>query len=377
MKQLLSFCESEHAWLRHTIERLVVLESPTLDKGAVDNCGLEVARLLATLGGRVRVVPVQHGGNHLRAEFGAGDRQVLVLGHFDTVWPVGQLVEMPLVERDGRLYGPGIFDMKGGIAIAMLAVRALTAVFGEGMPRVVVLLTADEETGSDTSRALIEDEARRSRAVLVLEPSLPGGALKTSRKGSGQFEIVVSGVAAHAGIEPERGASAILELCAHILQLEPLQDRDRGTTITACLMSGGTRANVVPSEARATIDVRVFSMAEAERVTAALRGLRALRTGTRVQVTGGFDRAPLERNASVAALFDLARAVGKEMGIDVGEGSTGGVSDGNFTAGLGVPTLDGLGAVGDGAHAAHEHVLIHALAPRAALLAGLIHRLGC
>jgi glutamate carboxypeptidase len=377
MKQLLSFCESGRAWLRQTIERLVVLESPTLDKEAVDRCGLEVAALLATLGGRVRVVPVRDGGNHVRAEFGSGDRQVMVLGHFDTVWPVGQLVEMPMVERDGRLYGPGVFDMKGGIAIAMLALRALTAVFGEKMPRVVVLLTADEETGSETSRALIEDEARRSRAVLVLEPSLPGGALKTSRKGSGQFEVVARGIAAHAGIEPEKGASAILELCAQILALESQQDPARGTTITACVMSGGTRANVVPSEARATIDARVFSMAEAERVTAALRGLRALRTGTSVHVTGGFDRAPLERNTSVEALFDLARAVGKEMDIDVEEGSTGGVSDGNFTAGLGVPTLDGLGAVGDGAHAAHEHVIIGALAPRAALLAGLIQRLGC
>ena len=377
MKQLLSFCESGRAWLRQTIERLVVLESPTLDKEAVDRCGLEVAALLATLGGRVRVVPVRDGGNHVRAEFGFGDRQVMVLGHFDTVWPVGQLVEMPMVERDGRLYGPGVFDMKGGIAIAMLALRALTAVFGEKMPRVVVLLTADEETGSETSRALIEDEARRSRAVLVLEPSLPGGALKTSRKGSGQFEVVARGIAAHAGIEPEKGASAILELCVQILALEPLQDPAQGTTITACVMSGGTRPNVVPSEARATIDARVFSMAEAERVTAALRGLRALRTGTSVQVTGGFDRAPLERNTSVEALFDLARAVGKEMDIDVEEGSTGGVSDGNFTAGLGVPTLDGLGAVGDGAHAAHEHVIIGALAPRAALLAGLIQRLGC
>lgn len=376
MKQLLAFCESERVWLRNTVERLVVLESPTPDKDAVDRCGVEIARLLTTIGGRVRVVPVQQGGNHIRAEFGEGERPVLVLGHFDTVWPVGQLAEMPLVERNGRLHGPGIFDMKGGIGITLLALRALMDVAGESMPHVVVLLTADEETGSETSRSLVEDEARRSRAVLVLEPSLPGGALKTSRKGCGQFEIVVSGVAAHAGIEPEKGASALLELCQQLLDLERVQDPARGTTLTACLVSGGTRANVVPAAARATIDARAFSAAESERVAAALRGLRALRAGTSVQVTGGFDRGPLERNAPVVALLDLARSVGRELGIDVTEGATGGASDGNITASLGVPTLDGLGAIGDGAHAAHEHVLLDALAPRAALVAGLIQRLG-
>jgi glutamate carboxypeptidase len=376
MKQVLEFCESERGWLRRTIERLVRLESPTLDKSAVDRCGIEIAGMLTAIGGTVREESRPTSGNHLVADFGAGPRRVLMLGHFDTVWPVGGLADMPLVERDGRLFGPGIFDMKGGIGIAMLALRALAAVAPGAAPRVSVLLTADEETGSETSRSLIEDLARISEAVLVLEPALPGGALKTSRKGCGQFELTVTGVAAHAGIEPEKGVSAILELCDQILSVERLADADRGTSLTVSLASGGTRANVVPAEAKATIDARAFLGAEAGRVTEALLGLGPRRPGTTVRVTGGFDRPPLERSASVIRLYELARAVGADLGLTVAEGSTGGASDGNITAALGVPTLDGLGAIGDGAHAAHEHVVLDALALRAALVAGLLLELG-
>jgi glutamate carboxypeptidase len=373
MKQLLAFCESESHWLRQTIDRLVRLESPTLDRPAVDRCGAEIARLLKGIGGTVRDVACAGGGNHLVAEFGEGHRQILLLGHFDTVWPVGRLDDMPLVERDGRLFGPGVLDMKGGIGIAILALRAIAAAGPGGMPHVVLLLTADEETGSLTSRPLIEDEARQSAAVLVLEPALPGGALKTSRKGCGQFEVAVTGIAAHAGIEPETGANAILELCDQILRVERLQDAARGTSLTVCLASGGTRANVVPAAARATIDARAFLASEARRVTEALLGLRAGRPRTTVQVSGGFDRPPLERDASVSRLYALAQSVGTQLGIAVTEGATGGASDGNITAALGIPTLDGLGAIGDGAHALHEHVRLDALAPRAALVAGLVH----
>jgi len=240
------------------------------------------------------------------------------------------------------------------------------------MPHVVFLLTADEETGSQTSRALVEEEAQRSDAVLVLEPALPDGALKTARKGCGQFEITVTGVAAHAGIAPEKGANAILELCDQILAAERLQDTSRGTSLTVTLVSGGTRSNVVPAQATATVDARAFSMAEAERVTKALFGLRARRPGTTVLVAGGIERPPLERSPSVTALYGLAQAVGRQLGIEVSEGATGGGSDGNFTAAVGVPTLDGLGGIGDGAHALHEHVVLDGLAPRAALVAGLI-----
>jgi len=372
MEQLLAFCESEKDWLRRTIERLAVLESPTLDSAAAHACGAELAARLAAIGGRVRTIESPGSGGHLVAEFGDGDSRILLLGHFDTVWPVGTLREMPVVERDGRLFGPGVLDMKSGIAIGMLALRALAAAAADPMPHVVFLLTADEETGSRTSRALIEEEAQRSEAVLVLEPALPDGALKTARKGCGQFEIGVTGVAAHAGIAAEKGANAILELCDQILAVERLQDASRGTSLTASLISGGTRSNVVPARAVATIDARTSSMADAERVTEALFSLRAGRPGTTVEVSGGIERPPLERNPSVAALYSLAQAVGRQLGIDVSEGATGGGSDGNFTAALGVPTLDGLGGIGDGAHALHEHVVLDELAPRAALVAGLI-----
>jgi glutamate carboxypeptidase len=375
MEQLLAFCESERVWLRQTVERLVTLESPTPDTTAVNVCGAAIARQLSAIGGRVRSVASATSGDHLVAEFGRGGRPILLLGHFDTVWPIGSLRDMPFVERDGRLFGPGVLDMKSGIAIGMLALRALAAAPPGRMPHVVFLLTADEETGSQTSRALVEDEAQRSEAVLVLEPALPDGALKTARKGCGQFEITVTGVAAHAGIEPEKGANAILELCDQMQSVERLQDSGRGTSLTVCLASGGTRGNVVPAGAKAAIDARAFSIAEAERVTRAMLELRAGRPGTTVQVTGGFDRPPLERNAAVARLFDLAQSVGTRLGIDVSEGATGGASDGNITAALGVPTLDGLGAIGDGAHARHEHVLVGELAPRSALVAGLIRGL--
>jgi glutamate carboxypeptidase len=372
MEQLLPFCESDRDSLRQTIERFVRLESPTLDKRAVDLCGSEVGRQLAAIGGSVREVPCQESGNHVTAEFGGGRRQILLLGHFDTVWPVGSLSGMPLVERDGRLFGPGILDMKSGIAIGMLALRALATASTGPMPHVVFLLTADEETGSRTSRTLVEEEARRSEAVLVLEPALPDGALKTARKGCGQFEITVTGVAAHAGIAPEKGANAILELCDRLQLVERLQDSGRGTSLTVSLISGGTRSNVVPARASATIDARAVSKVEAGRITEALFSLRAKRAGTTVQVAGGIERPPLERTASVAALYGLAQSVGRQLGIDVSEGATGGGSDGNFTAALGVPTLDGLGGIGDGAHALDEHVVLDMLAPRAALVAGLV-----
>lgn len=375
MKQLLAFCESERGWLREATEALARLESPTLDKAAADRCGSDLGRRLSAIGGRVREVPSATTGNHVVAEFAGSDRSILLLGHFDTVWPVGQVATMPIVARDGKLFGPGVFDMKAGIAIGMLALRALS---GRPLdpphapPRVVFLLTSDEETGSETSRALIEAEARRADAVLVLEPSLPGGVLKTSRKGCGQFVVEVTGAAAHAGIEPEKGANALLELCDRLLEVDRAQDPAAGTTLTACLAAAGTRSNVVPARASATVDARVASASEAERVRGLMGALRAARPGTAVHVSGGFDRPPFERTPAVGRLFGLAKAVAAELGLDLEEGATGGASDGNITASLGVPTLDGLGAVGDGAHAEHEHVVLEALPARAALLAGLV-----
>lgn len=380
MRELLGFCEGEQPWLLDTIRALATRESPTHDKAAVDACGRELRQRLEAIGARVSVWPQEAVGDHLRAEFSFGDdpapKQILMLGHFDTVWDVGQIRTMPVKEVDGRLHGPGVFDMKAGIALGMLAARALATDVLRPTPYALVMLwTTDEETGSDTSRALLEEEARRSEAVLVLEPSLPGGALKTGRKGCGDFELVIRGVPAHAGIDPSKGASAIRELARQILRIEQLQEPARGVTLNVGLVRGGTRANVVPDEARAVIDVRVPTMADAERVRAALAGLRPQIAGTSLEVRGGIDRPPLERTDGVVRLYHTARAVAAELGHDLGEGTTGGGSDGNFTAALGVPTLDGLGAVGDGAHAPHEHVVVGDLPWRAALLAGLVKRL--
>ena len=375
MQQLLAFCESQRDWLLETIEGLARVESPSTDKAAVDRCGRELAGRLRAAGLRVTPVPCQTMGDHLVAEAGDGERQVLLLGHFDTVWPVGQLERMPL-RRDGhRLYGPGVFDMKAGLSIAILALRALAETGRLSGRRAVLLCTTDEEVGSHTSRALIEDEARRSDGVLVLEPSLPGGAVKTRRKGCGDFDIVATGVSAHAGIDPGRGANAIHELAHQIVAVERLQDLERGISVNAGIVTGGTRTNVIPERATARVDVRVPTLEDASRIEAAFKALTPRLKGTSVVVSGGVNRPPLERNAGVARLYEWARAVALELGRDLAEGGTGGGSDGNFTAALGVPTLDGLGAVGDGAHALHEHVEIDGLPWRAALVAGLVTKI--
>lgn len=358
-----------------TVEALVSLESPTTDKAAVDRLGRELASRLEAIGGRVTRLPRTDCGDHLLAEFGCGASQLLLLGHLDTVWPVGQLDRMPLRRADGRLYGPGVFDMKAGIAIAMLATRALFETGADLSRRLVMLWTTDEEMGSGGSREAVEQEARRSEAVLVLEPSLPGGAVKTSRKGCGEFEIVVRGVAAHAGVDPGKGASAIQELARQIVRLEELQELDRGVSVNVGVVSGGTRANVVAEEARAVVDVRAPTGADAVRIDAAIRAVTPVDGRTAIHVTGGFGRPPLERTSRVERLYGQAREVAEALGVRLDEGTTGGGSDGNFTAALGVSTLDGLGAIGDGAHALHEHVEIDALPERAAIVAGLIERL--
>ena len=388
---LLAFCESETAWLRDIIEALVRLESPSDDKAAVDRCGAELVRRLKDIGADVRCVRQDTRGDHVRAEWegthtgkGTGEKgqgQILLLGHFDTVWPVGTLERMPLKEKDGRLHGPGIFDMKSGIAVSMLAMRALHEASarrsspreaGDGVPPVVMLWTSDEEIGSATSRGLIEEEARRMTAVLVLEPSLPGGAVKTSRKGVGEFELVVHGVAAHAGLDPGKGASAIHELARQILALEALQDPGRGLTVNVGVIAGGSRPNVIADRAAARVDVRVQTRADAVQLEAAVRALRPSRPAITLAIAGGIERPPLERSAGVVRLYEQAREVATALGRDLGEGAAGGGSDGNFTAVLGVPTLDGLGPQGDGAHALHEHVLIQDLSWRAAFLAACI-----
>ena len=371
MRELLTYAERQAGVTLQTIETLVRLESPSTDKAAVDRCGRVLCEFLRELGGDVETLPRAGNGDHVRARFAGSGAPVLLLGHFDTVWPVGTLDRMPL-RRDGdRLYGPGTFDMKAGIALAITALRALHAATTP-RPAMTMLWTTDEEIGSNSSRADIEAEAKQSRAVLVLEPALPGGALKTARKGCGEFQLTVHGVAAHAGLDPGKGASAIHELAAQIAEIERLQDLPRGISVNVGIVSGGTRPNVVAEQARATIDVRAPTRAGAEAVNAALRALQPRRPGTRLTIEGGFERPPMERGTAVVELFSRASRVASVLGRELGEGSAGGGSDGNFTAALGVPTLDGLGAVGDGAHAAHEHVEMSALPWRAALIAGLL-----
>lgn len=377
---LLDFCRSQAGWVRETVETLVRLESPSDDKAAVDRCGEELTRRLTAIGATIARVLQTTCGDHVRAEWRSKhttrrpSAPVLLLGHFDTVWPVGTLERMPLQERDGRLHGPGIFDMKAGITASMLAMRALTE-FNKGTADVVMLWTADEEVGSSTSRALIEETALASSAVLVLEPSLPGGAAKTSRKGVGEFELTVHGVAAHAGLDPGKGASAVHELARQVLALEALQDPDRGITINVGVIAGGSRTNVIADHATAHVDVRVQTMEDAARLEAAIRRLRPSRPSIRLEMSGGIGRPPLERSAGVIRLYERARNVAATLGQEFGEGAAGGGSDGNFTAALGVPTLDGLGPQGDGAHAIHEHVLLDDLTWRGAFLARLIESL--
>jgi glutamate carboxypeptidase len=274
-----------------TIERLVALESPSTDKAAVDRCGRELARLLRDAGAAVEMIPQAERGDHVRARVAgtAPAKPVLILGHFDTVWPIGTLARMP-ISRDGdRLYGPGTFDMKAGIAIALAAVAALRAA-GLPHPPIVMLWTTDEEVGSATSRAIIESAAREAAAVLVLEPALPGGALKTARKGCGEFTLTVGGVAAHAGLDPGKGASAIHELATQIAAVEALQDLTRGISVNVGVIAGGTRANVVAEEARAIVDVRAPTREAAAALEMAFRALQPVRPGTRLTVQGGFDR---------------------------------------------------------------------------------------
>ncbi len=375
MRAVLDYCDSQHGWLLETTEALARLESPSTDKAAVDRCGAKLASRLTELGGRVDRLPREEWGDLLRAEFGHGATQVLLLGHFDTVWPVGQLARMPVGLEAGRLHGPGVFDMKAGIAVGMLAVRALRDLGLAPDRRVVMLWTTDEEVGSRASRAVIEDEAKRSAAVLVLEPGLPGGGLKTSRKGCGEFELAVTGIAAHAGVDPGKGASAIHELARLVGVVRALHDLDRGVSVNVGTIAGGTRSNVVAESASARVDLRAPTAADARRLETALRGLSTATDGTELSVTGGFSRPPMERTEGVIRLYEQARMIAAELGHELGEGGTGGGSDGNFTAALGVPTLDGLGAVGNGAHAAHEHVEVAHLPWRAALVAGLIARM--
>jgi glutamate carboxypeptidase len=370
-------CAREREWVVEFVRALVSHESPSTDRGALDACGAFLAGRLAAAGASVTRLAAGSTTDHVLATWpGAGPR-VLLVGHFDTVWPVGQLARRPLHESDGKLFGPGVLDMKGGLGIGTLAARALAeAVPDAQRPRISLIATSDEEVGSRTSREAIERLARESAAVLVLEPALPGGAVKTARKGVGEFIVTAHGISAHAGANPGAGASAIHEIARQVTTIEAWSDPARGLTVNVGVIDGGLRSNVVAERAQAVVDVRVARLADAASIESAFRSLAPVNPRVRLEVTGGINRPPMERTAGVASLYELARDVARAAGADLADGATGGASDGNFTAALGIPTLDGLGATGDGPHALHEHVIINDLTERAALVGGILARLG-
>jgi glutamate carboxypeptidase len=349
------------------IRQVVECESPSADLAAVARSADVVARVgTARLGVEPDLV-VREGRTHLVWRVGKGTTRVLLLGHHDTVWPIGSLSGHPFAVQDGVLRGPGCFDMKAGVVMAIHAVAALRDVDG-----VTLVITGDEELGSPTSRDLVEQEAAAARAVLVLEPSADGGALKTERKGIALYEARVTGRAAHAGLDPENGVNATLELAHQVLRLSMFADLELGTTVTPTVLRAGTTTNTVPGQGVVSIDVRVRTVQEERRVDTAVHALRPVLDGAALEVTGGPNRPPLEAAAS-AALFQRARTVAATLGLPpLTCAAVGGGSDGNFAAAVGTPTLDGLGAVGGGAHADDEHVLIDGLAPRTALVAALV-----
>ena len=364
-----------------TIRELVEIESPSDNKAAVDEVAEAIAQKFSRLGGEVRFHRAKDFGSHLQVNFGGKSaKPVLLLGHYDTVYPLGTLATMPCRAVHNRLTGPGALDMKSGIALMVHALAGLQEWHGRekeqngGLPRpVTVLLVSDEEVGSGSSRAITESLAKKAAAVLVLEPSYGRqGAVKTARKGVGEYLVKVSGKASHAGLDFQKGVNAILELARQIEKISRFTDLKKGLTVNVGIVSGGSRTNVVPAEAAARIDVRVARMKDAAGIDKRMRSLRPFNRKCKIEITGGINRPPMERTAGVARLYAQASAIARELGWKLGEAAVGGGSDGNFTAGLGIPTLDGLGGVGDGAHATHEHILISELPRRAALIAGLI-----
>lgn len=369
------FVSRQHELLALTCA-LVEAESPSGDKDGSS----AVVSLLANAAGSINAVSSveritsEEFGEHLRIKAFTDNNSppIVMLGHTDTVHPRGAIKERPWRAEGSRIYGPGIFDMKANCALALEVLLACEA--AESGPRspITILLTCDEETGSPSGRGLVEAESKDARAVLVLEPPASGGRVKTARKGTGMFTLEVHGRAAHAGLDPEKGVSAVLELARQTVRLSELNDPATGTTVTVTVVRGGTHSNVVPAEARAEIDLRFTSASEGLRVESAIRNLKPIDGRAQLVVSGGINRPPLERTEGVAALYEHARTIAALLDFTLGEASVGGASDGNFVGALGVPVLDGLGIEGDGAHAAHEHIVIDDIPLRGALLAGLI-----
>ncbi len=360
--------------LLSSLRSLVEHESPSLDKPALDGLAHTIGKRFEALGGRVDLIANEIGGLHVRARFGpeTGEKPALVIGHYDTVWPMGTLAMMPFRVEGNVAFGPGIFDMKASLTLIEAALEAIRSL-GLSHPRpLVVLFTSDEEIGSLRSRKLIESEALASAFTLVVEPPLSNGGLKTARKGNGMFNLSLEGRASHAGVEPEKGRNAIVELAHQILAIQAIARPEVGTTLNVGVIAGGSASNVVPAHASAEIDARIISASEATRVDAEMRALRPITPDIQLTLTGGFNRPPMERTPAVIGLYERVKAIGATLGLDLTEGSTGGASDGNFTAALGIPTIDGLGCPGADAHGVNEHILVDGLLERAALMAALL-----
>jgi glutamate carboxypeptidase len=375
-QNVISAAMKQEPMLMKWMRALVEIESPSDDRLAVNRCVDAASEIGASLGGRVRRHSQRTYGDVLELRFGPrggkGAKPVMLLGHLDTVWPMGTLRTMPFRVAEGRVWGPGTLDMKAGAAMGLAAIRALQEADALRRP-VILLLNPDEEVGSEVSRAITEKRAREAAAVLVLEPAQGlGGAYKTARKGVGGYTMRVTGVAAHAGVDFERGHSAIHELAWQLEKVRGFTELERGLTVSVGVVRGGTRSNVVAAEAEAEIDVRIARAKDAARIDRKFRSLRARDRGCVIEVEGGMNRPPMERTQATVALYRRAATIAAGMGFALAEASTGGGSDGNFTAALGVPTLDGMGAVGEGAHATHESVLVKDLMPRTALLAEMI-----
>lgn len=377
MSALLDHFAARRESILKSIRELVERETKSREEARLDEIARFVADQLREIGGRVELFPQPGYGTNLRAGFDFDhDRsahRVLVIGHLDTVWPIGTLERKPFrITPDGRAHGPGVFDMKSGIAIAIEALRTIVAQRLVTKRPITLLLTCDEEIGSKTSRSLVEGEAKNAAAALVLEPPITGGAVKTGRKGIGEFTVRAIGRAAHAGLDPGKGINAIVELAHQTLRLAALNDFERGITVSVGLIQGGTAMNVVPAEASAKVDVRFWTPDDCERVVSAIRGLEPVLAEAQVEVTGGINRPPMPRSEKNVALYEHARDLAAELGFDLRDEVVGGGSDGNFTAAMGVPTLDGLGVDGAGAHAEHEHIITDDIPRRAALLTRLM-----
>ncbi len=374
---LRTYATAQEPALLDALADLVSYEAPSTDKAALDRLAGHLQARFAALGAQAEILDNPVGGNHVYVKYPGVEEvaHVLLLCHFDTVWDLGTLARRPFRIEGDRAYGPGTYDMRGGIVVAEYALRTLQALDLSPRRPVHILLNSDEEIGSSTSRALIEDAARGAAYVLVMESAFAHGELKVARKGVGDYHLRVFGRAAHAGVEPEKGISAIEELAHQILYLRALNDLERGVTVNVGVVHGGTRSNVIPDYAEAHIDVRAWTQEDARRLDAALHSLKPVLPGAQLTIEGGLNRPPLEFTPQAQALFEQVQALGAALGQDLKPARTGGGSDGNFTAGLGIPTLDGLGPAGDGAHAEHEHVLISSLAPRVALVAAILAEL--